>query len=94
MVVFRILLAIDVLAAAVAAWLFVLGLLDGSVSDFNLHIWALLLGVLGAVPWGGWALRGRGHAAMANLLLLLVAVPAAAAGVMILAMIVAQPNWR
>ena len=39
MTLYRILLAIDVAAALVAVYFFVVGIGDGSVSSFNIAIW-------------------------------------------------------
>ncbi|MEQ9606257.1 MAG: hypothetical protein RLN99_01165 [Kiloniellaceae bacterium] len=37
---FRLLLGLDSLAALVVAYFFLAGLADGSVSDFNIELWA------------------------------------------------------
>jgi hypothetical protein len=87
MILHRILLGIDLLAAAVLVFFFLWGVADGSVSDFNIGIWlAILLGV-GAVLGGGIALRGRGWTVAANLLLLLLALPASLYGLFILLLV-------
>ena len=94
MVLFRILMALNLLVAAVAVFFFLWGLTDGTVSSFNIVLWlGLLAGTLG-LPWAGWTLAGRGRVRAANVLLLVLAVPAVFAGIMIAVMIVNPPRWN
>lgn len=94
MVLYWILLAIDGAAALVALYFFFIGLADGSVSSFNAGIWLALLGGLGAVIGGGLALNAAGRRRAACALLSVLAVPAFGSGLLILALIVLQPNFR
>ncbi|MCC6717158.1 MAG: hypothetical protein IT555_04680 [Acetobacteraceae bacterium] len=94
MVLFATLFALNVAAALVALTFFVIGLADGSVTSFNILIWAALLGVVFTMPWAGWAVRMRGRKRLGMLLLLPVAVPAIAAGVMLVLLLVMRPDWR
>lgn len=90
----RILLAIDAVAALVALWFFFIGLADGSVSSFNGGLWLALLGGIAAILGVGWALNARGQRGAAIGVLAILAAPAFAAGLLILAMIVLQPRWN
>ena len=91
---YRVLLGLDCLAALAAGYFFLVGLADGSVSEFNLGIWlALLLGVA-AILGGGIALRRAGRPALGNLVLALLAVPTALYGLFIVLLLVTAPNWQ
>ena len=91
---YRILLGIDGIAALVVLYFFFIGLADGSVSSFNAGIWTAMLGGLAAVIGGGIALNAAGRRRIACGLLAILAVPAFLSGLLILALIVLQPNWR
>ena len=60
---YHILLTIDGLAALVALGFFTAGLADGTVSDFNISTWLLLLIGVCSFPIGGVALRSYGKPA-------------------------------
>ena len=94
MIMFGTLFAINVAAGLVALAFFIIGLGDGTVTSFNILIWAAMLGVLFSMPWAAWAVRLRGRARLGTLLLLPVALLAVLGGVMILVMIVSPLNWR
>jgi len=91
---FRLLLAVDGLAAAVVLYFFAAGLADGSVSDFNAELWAGLLLALAAVLGGGLLLRHAGRPRLANAVLALLAVPALAYGLFIVLVIVSGARWN
>jgi hypothetical protein len=93
-IVFRILCGIDALAAAVVVFFFLWGLSDGSVSSFNILIWLVLLGGVGAVLGSGLWLNARGQRRLANGVLLALALPAALLLVFFLALIILQPRWN
>ncbi len=94
MALFGILFGIGVLAAGAVVYFFLWGLADGTVSSFNMHLWLAMLAAPAAVLWGGWALRARGRRGWANVLLLVLAVPALGAALIMLVLIVAPPNWQ
>ncbi len=91
---FWILFGIDAIAAAVALFFFCLGLADGTVSDFNIGIWALLLLGIGAILGGGFWLRAARAHRLANAVLAVLALPAAAVGAFMLLLVLLTPNWR
>ena len=92
MIMFGTLFAINVVAGLVALAFFIIGLADGTVTSFNILIWAAMLGVVFSMPWAAWAVRLRGRARLGTLLLLPVALSALVAGAMILMMIMNPSN--
>lgn len=91
---FRTLLTASLLATATALYFFVWGLLDGSVSSFNMALWIGLLAVVMAIPAGGYGLRAAGYPRIAIGVLLITALPALAYLLFILAMLIFQPRWN
>lgn len=94
MTVFRLLLGIDVLAAAVLLVFFVWGLADGSVSSFNIGLWLATLAAPAAVIIAALALRARDHARAASGVLMLVAIPAALSGALFVLLLVLPGRWN
>jgi hypothetical protein len=93
-VFYRILLGIDFIVAAIALYFFAIGLGDGSVSSFNIVLWMAILGIIVGIMGGGMLLKSRGHARLANGLLLILAFPGFGYGMFVLALIIFQPNWH
>jgi hypothetical protein len=91
---FRILFGIDALAAAVVVGFFFIGLADGSVSSFNMGLWVAILAGVAAILGGGYALHATGRTRLANLLLLVLAIPAVLYGLFILLVVVTNPRWN
>ena len=89
-----ILFGIDALVAAIVVVFFFIGLADGSVSSFNIVLWAGILAALGAVLWGAHALRSAGHGRAAAGLLAALALPGVIVGLFFLLLIVGQPDWK
>ena len=91
---FRVLLGLDLLAAAILVYFFLVGLADGSVSDFNLDIWiALLLGV--AIVFGAaLLLRRNAWPKLANLVLAVPAVPLLLYGFFLLVVVLSGETWN
>jgi hypothetical protein len=94
MILFGILFAINLAAALVAFSFFIVGLADGTVTTFNILIWAGMLSLLFSMPFAAWLVRLRGHPRLGTVLLLPVAVVATLAAVVVLIMIVNPPDWR
>ena len=94
MTFFRILFAVDALAALVALVFFVWGLADGSVSDFNIGAWLLLLGGIGAILGGGWWLHGQGFRRQAYGVLSILAFPSVGFALILFAALIFQPRWN
>jgi hypothetical protein len=93
-VFFLILLGIDLLAAAVIVYFFLIGIADGSVSSFNIGIWLAILAGTAAILGGGMVLKRSGRRAAANVILSVLALPSFLSGLFLLAVIVLQPRWN
>ncbi len=94
MVIYRSLLGLTGLTAAIVVWFFLEGLADGSVSSFNITLWLGLLAVACGVPAGGAVLHANGKTGAAKALLALVAVPAVLAGLFFLLLILTVDRWN
>jgi len=91
---FRILLGLDIAAAAVVVYFFLVGLVDGSVSSFNMGLWLTILISVAAVIGGGVALRRNGHPVWANLVLLVLAIPTLLYGLFIVLILTTGGRWN
>jgi len=91
---YRLFLTAGSIALLIALYFFGIGLIDGSVSSFNIVLWMALLGGLLGVVGGGWLLNTRGHRGAAILLLALLAVPAILAALFFLLIVILQPRWN
>ncbi len=91
---YRALLGTNLVAAAIAAFFFLWGVADGTVSSFNIGIWSLLLGGIAVIIGGGMALRRQGKNKAANALLLVLAMPTAGYALFILMILILQPRWN
>ncbi len=91
---FRILFSFDAICAAILLFFFFWGLSDGSVSSFNIGLWGGILAGVAAMLIGAYFMRAQGQRVLANLMLLLLALPGFFYGAFILLIIILQPNWR
>ncbi|MGF1629820.1 MAG: hypothetical protein ACFCUT_10145 [Kiloniellaceae bacterium] len=91
---FRVLLGLDILAALIVAYFFLVGLADGSVSAFNMEIWIILLLSVTTVLAGGLALKRASRPVLANLLLAVLAVPTALYGFFMLVVLLSGETWN
>jgi hypothetical protein len=91
---FRVLLGIDIVAAAIVGYFFLVGLTDGSISAFNIQLWIGLLLALAAVFVAGFALRRAGRPVWASLVLAILAVPTSLYGLFMLVVIVSGARWN
>jgi hypothetical protein len=94
MILFGTLFAINIAAAMVAFAFFIIGLADGTVTTFNILIWAAMLGVLFSLPFAGWLLRVRGLRRMATIVLLPMGVVTVLGALVTVVMIVNPPRWQ
>lgn len=94
MMLFATLFALNVAVALVAFGFFIIGLADGTVTTFNILIWAAMMGVLFSVPMAGWLLRLRGQRRLATVVLLPLAAVAVLGALAMLVLIVAPPSFR
>jgi len=91
---YRILVGVDAVAAAVVLFFFFWGLSDGSVSAFNIVLWLAMLGGVCGVLVGGLMLNSHGQRQLARVVLLTLAVPATLIALFFLMLIVLQPRWN
>ncbi|MGZ8997502.1 MAG: hypothetical protein ACXW2T_01465 [Allosphingosinicella sp.] len=92
-ILFRVLLVINLIAAAVLLFFFLWGLSDGS-AYYALGTWLLILAAAIGLIWAALALNRRGHRAASLVVLLPVAGPAFLYGLFILAVVILQPRWN
>lgn len=91
---FKILLGIDALAALAIVYFFIAGLADGSVSDFNIHLWVAIVCAISGIVVGGVILRKASYLKLANIVLAILAVPAFLYGIFILAVVLSDTRWN
>jgi len=94
MLLFRVLFGFDSLVALVALYFFIAGLIDGSVSSFNILLWLALLGGIAIVLGGSMLLNGKGHRGPASALLSVLAFPGFCFALFMLLVLILQPRWN
>lgn len=91
---FWMLWAIDVLVALVFVFFFLIGLVDGSVSSFNMGLWSLTLLVLGSTLLGSYGLHRAGFKGWALVVASVIAIPGILGGLFFLLLILTQTSWN
>ena len=91
---FWILWGIDALIALIALYFFFIGLVDGSVSSFNIGIWGLLLIGLAVIVFGSLWLKSVNQLGLAKGLLSILAIPGILYALFILMIIIGNPRWN
>lgn len=91
---FRFVFTAALAVSGVAVVFFVWGVIDGSVSSFNMNLWLMTLVLVTAIPLSGWHLRSRGRARPAILVLSVLAVPGLLYALFILLIVITQPRWN
>ena len=91
---FNIVWGIDLIVALVVVFFFVVGVQDGSVSSFNIALWAGIFAALGVVVIGSRVLHRKGHRVLATLLAAVPAIPALLYGLLIVAMMFSGARWN
>lgn len=76
MVIFKIMWGVDALVSLIILYFFFVGLGDNTVSNRNIGIWLLLLGIVVVVMAGSIWLRTHHYNIAAKLLLLVIFIPA------------------
>lgn len=94
MTFFWILWGFDALITIVFLYFFFIGLADGSVSAFNMKIWALLLIGLAVVMLGSLWLKSINQMFMAKSLLSVLAIPGVLYLLFILMVVIGKPRWN
>ena len=85
---------IAAVVAAIFLLFFCVGVADGSVSSFNIGLWTLTLLAVTGVTGGSLWLERAGRPGLATLLALVLAVPGLLAGLLLVAVLIAQPRWN
>ena len=91
---FKTLLAIDILASLIIGGFFFYGLANGLVAVFNIQIWVGILFVVTAIVAGGLAFHGAGKTILANLTLALLAFPTVLYGLFIVIFALSGSTWN
>ena len=78
----------------IIAVFFVLGLIGGSVSSFNIGIWIAIFAALGVVIGGGFWLKTLGFPVLATVLLLVLAIPSLLCVLFIVLLVVTGTSWN
>lgn len=86
--------AIDALTGAIVIFFFLFGLVDGSVSAFNIGIWIGILAALAVVVAGSLWLKAIGCPGLGMMLLLVLAVPAVLYALFLLVVIISGSQWN
>lgn len=92
--VYRGLLGLDGVVAAVIVYFFMLGLIDGSVSSFNARLWMTILAGVLIVVGGGVALHRARRTVLASLLLMVLAVPGGLYALFVPMLLITNPRWN
>lgn len=92
--IYRLLIVIDILVAAVAAYFFLQGLTGGWIGPDNILLWLVLLGMIAGLFVGAVGLRAKGRNAAAIALLVILAMPAVLFALFMLLIVITQPRWN
>jgi hypothetical protein len=91
---YRLLQAIVIGAGAVLLWFFIVGIGDGTVTAANLLLWLAILAVPVISLFVARQVCASGRRGIACVLLSVPAFPAIAYGLILLMMVVLQPDFR
>ena len=92
--IFWILGSIDALIGVIVLISFFWGLVDGSVSSFNIGIWMAILVALSVILGGGLYLKARGHLIFAIVLLSVLAIPGLLCGLFFFLILFSGTSWN
>lgn len=91
---FWILWGFDALISLVILYFFFVGLADGSVSSFNFGLWFMILASMATIMLGSLWLKSHNYLAVANGLLLILAIPGFLYGLFIMIMMTGNSRWN
>jgi len=94
MIFYRLLFGVAGLVGALFLFFFLWGLSDGTVSAYNMLLWLMILGGIGAILGFAMKLKAGANLLAACILLCVLALPGLLAGLFLLVVIVAQPRWN
>jgi hypothetical protein len=84
----------DAFICTIIVVFFVLGLVNGSVSSFNIGIWIAILAALTVIMGGSLWLKMHGYPVFGTILLLVLAIPGFLYGLFLLLTIVTKTSWN
>lgn len=93
-IIFWTLWFVNAAAAAVVVYFFFAGAADGSVSSFNIGMWLGLLAACLVIVAGSLALRAKGHAILALLMLMPGAAGTTLYALFIILIVATGPRWN
>jgi len=85
---------IDALICAIILVFFFLGMVNGSVSSFNIGIWISILAALAVILGGSLLLKIFGYPVLGKILLPVLAIPGLLYGLFIFLTIVTKTSWN
>ena len=85
---------IDALICGIIVVFFFLGMVNGSVSSFNIGIWIPILAALVVILGGSLWLKKLGYPVLGTILLLVLAIPGLLYGLFIFLTIVTKTSWN
>ncbi|NBB18909.1 osmoprotectant transporter permease [Runella sp. CRIBMP] len=94
MTLFWVLWGIDAVISLVVLYFFFIGLVDGSVSSFNMGLWVMILLGIGAIMLGSLWLKSNDYLRIAKIVLGILAVPGLLYALFMLMIIITKPRWN
>ncbi|AXE16858.1 osmoprotectant transporter permease [Runella rosea] len=94
MTLFWVLWGIDAAISLVVLYFFFIGLVDGSVSSFNMGLWVMILLGIGAIMLGSLWLKSNDYLRIAKIVLAILAVPGLLYALFMLMIIITKPRWN
>jgi hypothetical protein len=94
MILFRVVWAIDIAVTLVFVAFFFIGVNDGSVSSFNIVLWAATLGGLALSVFGANALARQGRTVLGTLVAAVPVLPAVLFGLLLVVGWATGARWN
>lgn len=91
---YTILFVFDILVSFVVFYYFLIGLIDKSISTFNIGTWLILLLGIAGIILAGWYFHKTDHHRMANLILSVLAFPGMIYLIFLLSVIFGNQRWN
>ncbi|MEZ4746547.1 MAG: osmoprotectant transporter permease [Calditrichia bacterium] len=85
---------VDVVIAAILLFFFIWGIADGTVSAFNIKSWMFALLGVALIVGGGFWLKSIDQLVLANIVLMILALPGLGYALIMVVAIVTQTSWN
>lgn len=85
---------VDVVIAAILLFFFIWGIADGTVSAFNIKSWMVALLGVALIVGGGFWLKSVEQLVLANIVLMVLALPGLGYAFIMVVAIVTQSSWN